>query len=67
VPGGERVATVASLAFVADAASRTRIVRLTMPNDAGLPAGLPVEVLVPAAAPAVASVAEESASPAKSR
>jgi RND family efflux transporter MFP subunit len=64
VPGGERVATVASLAFVADAASRTRIVRLTMPNDAGLPAGLPVEVLVPAAAPAVASVAEESASPA---
>ncbi|MFO0827149.1 MAG: efflux RND transporter periplasmic adaptor subunit [Phycisphaerales bacterium] len=41
-------ATITSLAEVADAASRTRTVRLEMANDAGLPAGLPVDVLVPA-------------------
>ncbi|MDZ4828926.1 MAG: efflux RND transporter periplasmic adaptor subunit [Phycisphaerae bacterium] len=44
---GLRRATITSLAEVADAASRTRSVRLEMPNDAGLPAGLPVEVLLP--------------------
>ena len=46
-PAAELVATVKSLAHVADAASRTRIVRLEMPNASGLPAGLPVDVLVP--------------------
>lgn len=47
VPGGDTYATIRSLAHVADAASRTRIVRLEMANDRHLPAGLPVEVLVP--------------------
>jgi RND family efflux transporter MFP subunit len=47
VPGGDHLASIASLAFVADAASRTRVVRLEMPNPAKLPAGLPVDVLVP--------------------
>jgi RND family efflux transporter MFP subunit len=58
VPEGSYVATIASLAHVADAASRTRIVRLEMPNTSQLPAGLPVDVLVPRPSESVASGAE---------
>jgi RND family efflux transporter MFP subunit len=42
-------ATIVSLADVADAASKTRVIRLEMPNPEGLPAGLPVEVTLPPA------------------
>lgn len=63
VPGELQYATVMSLAHVADAASRTRVVRLEMPNPKGMPAGVPVEVLVPAgAAPTETASANESPS-----
>ncbi len=57
-------AKIVSLAIVADAASRTRIVRLEMPNPAKLPAGLPVDVLVPKptdeGAPMLSGVSDDS-------
>jgi RND family efflux transporter MFP subunit len=40
----ERVGRVTSLARVADAGSRMRVIRLEMPNPEGHPAGVPVEV-----------------------
>lgn len=57
LPGEMRHATVMSLAHVADAASRTRVVRLEMPNPDRMPAGVPIDVLVPAPATEVTAAA----------
>lgn len=61
VAGEVQYATIMSLAHVADAASRTRVVRLELPNGKRMPSGVPVEVLVPNPAPAVAEADATSA------
>ncbi|MBL9148329.1 MAG: efflux RND transporter periplasmic adaptor subunit [Phycisphaerae bacterium] len=53
----ERIGRVTSLARVADAGSRMRVIRLEMPNPEGHPAGVPVEVDL-TSVPAVATGAE---------
>jgi len=50
-----RTAKVIFLDPVADAAGKTQLVRLEMPNPEGKPAGLPVQVIVPAASTATAA------------
>ncbi len=57
-PSEAQYATITALASVADAASRTRVVRLQLKNDSSLPAGLPVEIMVPSTETRVGAVSD---------